>query len=515
MKMNDVVGAHHSRRSQGRKHRRLAVQVDEARSHVDPILTRSGLFKNLQEKLNFPPLSPTGCYLHAMKNLVFATARASYRFNVLTLLAVLTFLCLVCGHAFAAQRANVILIVADDFGYECVRANGGQSYATPHLDKLAKGGVRFTRCHVQPLCTPTRIMLMTGMSNVRNYTDFGEMEKSQTTFGHIMKEAGYATCIAGKWQLGRDLTLPKHFGFDEHCLWQLNRRPSRYKNPGLEINGKQKNFHNSEYGPDIVSDYALDFIRRNKDRPFFLYYPLMLTHAPFEPTPDSEDYAAYDGDAEKGDKKYFTDMVAYMDKLIGKLVAHVDKLGLRENTLILFLGDNGTAAGISSKFKGKQVMGGKGKTIARGTHVPAIANWPGQVVAGKVCDDLIDASDFLPSFCEMVDVKIPSTLKLDGRSFAPQLRGERGTPREWLYSWYQPRGPSARKAEFAHDKRVKLYATGEMFNIVKDPDERTPLRELKRNAKEARAKLQAAIDSFKGARPAAIAKQVGGGNSEE
>jgi arylsulfatase A len=427
---------------------------------------------------------------------------------------IVALLAIICANAVGAAKPNVIVILADDFGYECVGANGGQSYATPNLDKLAGGGVRFTQCHVTPLCTPTRVMLMTGMSNARNYTQFGVMEKSQTTFGHIMKRAGYATCIAGKWQLGRDVTLPKHFGFDEHCLWQLSRRPSRYKNPGLEINGKEKDFKNGEYGPDIVSDYALDFITRKKGEPFFLYYPMMLTHAPFEPTPDSPDYASFNGKGEKGNTKYFADMVAYMDKLVGKLVARLDELGLRDNTLILFLGDNGTGAEVVSKFNGLQVRGGKGQTIDRGTHVAAIANWPGKVVVGKVCDDLIDASDFLPTFCEMAGVKSPETLKIDGRSFAPQLRGERGMPREWLYAWYQPRGPRGKKAEYARDKQFKLYATGDLFNVVTDPDEKSALRELADDAKAAKVKLQAAIDSFKGTRPDAIAKQTGSGDTE-
>jgi arylsulfatase A len=408
-----------------------------------------------------------------------------------------------------SRKPNVIVILADDFGYECVTANGGESYSTPNLDKLAAGGTRFTRCHVQPLCTPTRVMLMTGMSNVRNYTDFGLLEKSQTTFGHIMKGADYATCVAGKWQLGRDVSLPKHFGFDEHCLWQLSRRPGRYKNPGLEINGQQRNYSNGEYGPDIVSDYALDFIARNKERPFFLYYAMMLTHGPFQPTPDNPDYEAFDGDDEKTNPKYFADMVHYMDKLVGKLIARLDELGLRENTLVFFLGDNGTARGIVSKFKGKEFGGGKGRTIARGTHVPGLANCPGKIVSGSVCDDLIDASDFLPSFCEMAGVKIPTSLKLDGRSFAPQLRGEPGNPREWLYSWYHPYSDSGKKAEYAHDKHFKLYASGELFDIVKEPDEKSALRRLNGEAKAAKAKLQQAIDSFRDARPETIAQQAG------
>ena len=194
------------------------------------------------------------------------------------------------GTAGAADSPNVVLIMADDFGYECVGCNGGTSYKTPNLDRLAADGVRFENCHVQPLCTPTRVQLMTGIYNVRNYVHFGLLDPKQTTFGNLLQGAGYATAVAGKWQLGHSFDLPGHFGFDEHCLWQLTRRPPRYANPGLEINGKEVDYKTGQYGPDLVNDYAVDFIVRHKDKPFFLYYPMMLTHSPYQPTPDSPDW---------------------------------------------------------------------------------------------------------------------------------------------------------------------------------------------------------------------------------
>jgi arylsulfatase A len=340
-------------------------------------------------------------------------------------------LSLIVSHsAVAAGRGpNVILIMADDLGYETITANGGESYATPHLDKLAATGMRFEQCHAQPLCTPTRVQLMTGMSNARNYTHFGHMDPAQTTFGNLMKGAGYATCITGKWQLGRDLALPAKFGFDEHCLWQLTRRPDRYRNPGLEVNGKEMDYAKGEHGPDIVNDYALDFITRKRDAPFFLYYPMMLTHSPYDPTPDSEGYNEGGKKTRKQDGKgHFADMVAYMDKLIGKLIAKLDETGTRGNTLVLFLGDNGTGKGTPSRFRGQEVKGGKGMTTKWGTHVPFIANWPGHVPAGRVCADLIDSADFLPTICEVAGGMLPADLKPDGRSFMPQLRGEKRCP---------------------------------------------------------------------------------------
>ncbi len=190
----------------------------------------------------------------------------------------------------APARPNIVLIMADDFGYECVTANGGQSYQTPNLDRLAAAGMRFEHCHVQPLCTPTRVQLMTGLYNVRNYLRFGTLVRTEATFARLLKDAGYATGICGKWQLGKETDSPQHFGFDESCLWQHTRRPPRYANAGLEYNGVEKNFPEGAYGPALVNDFALDFITRHKDKPFFLYYPMILTHGPFQPTPDSPDW---------------------------------------------------------------------------------------------------------------------------------------------------------------------------------------------------------------------------------
>ena len=167
-------------------------------------------------------------------------------------------------------KPNIILIMADDFGYEGVTANGGQSYQTPHLDRLAATGMRFEQCHVQPLCTPTRVQLMTGLYNVRNYIEFGAMDPKATTFAHLLKNAGYATGVCGKWQIGMERDSPQKFGFDEAFLWWHMRRASRYPNPGVEHNGVAKDFKGA-YGPRVVNDFALDFVTRHKDAPFFLY----------------------------------------------------------------------------------------------------------------------------------------------------------------------------------------------------------------------------------------------------
>lgn len=405
--------------------------------------------------------------------------------------------------AAAHERPNIILIMADDFGYECVTANGGESYQTPNLDRLAASGARFLQCHVQPLCTPTRVQLMTGRYNVRNYLNFGTLPRQETTFGSLLKQAGYATAVCGKWQLGHEKDSPQHFGFDESCLWQQTRRPPRYANPGLEYNGVEKNFTHGEYGPKLVNDFAIDFIERNQTKPFFLYYPMILTHDPFQPTPDSPEWdPTVNDEKQKENPKHFADMTVYMDKMIGLVVAKLDELKIRDNTLLLFIGDNGTNSNLTSRFQGTDYRGGKGSTNQRGTHVPFIVNWPAMIKTGRVHRDLISGADFLPSICDAVGVAKPSNT--DGVSFLPQLKGEIGTPRDWLYSWYSPRQQTEMAVrEFAFDDHYKLYRTGEFYDLSADPFEKKSLKRdhLQTAESVAIGKLQKVLDQFSNARP--------------
>jgi len=421
--------------------------------------------------------------------------------------------CLVAAMSLAAtapaqtpSRPNVIVILADDLGYECLGANGGVSYETPNLDRLAAGGVRFTNAHVQPLCTPTRVQVMTGQYNVRNYIGFGQLKRGETTFGNLLRDAGYRTAIAGKWQLGRVAELPNQFGFDEHVLWQHTRFAPRYPNPGIEVQSEPRDYRDGEYGPDLINAFALDFLTgqaKRADRgPFLLYYPMILPHFPHQATPDSAGWdPAVRGENKKRDKKYFADMVRYMDKLVGKVVSKLDELGLREDTLVLFVGDNGTNVGIRSRIQGaggadKVVKGGKRFTTVYGTHVPMIASWPG-TIAPRVCEDLVDSTDILPTVCAAARVVPPAGLVLDGRSFLPQLLGGQGEPREWIYCWYSPRGEPLQV--FAFDEQFKLYRTGALYDYRRDPKE---LQALPNKAHPGvRRKLLAALARYESARP--------------
>ena len=408
------------------------------------------------------------------------------------------------------QRPNIVLIMADDLGYECVGANGGTSYKTPNLDRLASGGMRFQHCHSQPLCTPSRVKLMTGLYNKRNYEKFGSLPSGQRTFSQVLQQAGYRTCVVGKWQLGGGLDGPGHFGFDEYCLWQVDRRPERYPNAGLEANGQRLDFTKGEFGPDVVSDFACQFIEANKQQPFLVYYPMILTHCPFCPTPGTADYDPQDKGSKtyKGDAKYFGDMVTHMDKIVGKIERQLIESGVRDNTLILFTGDNGTDKPVVSRMGDREVIGGKGKMDDTGTHVPLIANWPGQIQANQVSDRLVDFSDFFPTVCQVAGVSLAPSWHLDGQSFLGELTGQGGPGRDWIYVWYARNGGREGK-EWARDQRFKLYGDGRFFDVKNDPTEQWPAVSTQslssQSAKVAHRKLSQVLKGHEDIRPQEVA----------
>ncbi|WP_298369602.1 sulfatase-like hydrolase/transferase [uncultured Lutibacter sp.] len=413
---------------------------------------------------------------------------------------------------------NIILIMVDDLGYESIGCYGGTSYKTPNIDKLASTGVLFNQAYAQPLCTNTRVKLMTGKYNYRNWTSFGILDPSQKTFGHLMQDAGYETCIVGKWQLqsydpidypgaeyrrGTGMDADKA-GFDEYCLWHTGHtedKGSRFANPTILQNGKILENTNGKYGPDIFSDYLNEFVSRQSEKPFFVYYPMALTHNPFSPTPRSKEWNEENKRFE--DKPvYFKDMVEYTDKIVGDIVKNLDKNGLRDNTLILFYSDNGTNQQIYSKMGNKIVRGGKGLTIKTGIKVPFIANFPGFVKTGET-DEYIDAIDFLPSILEVAGKKVPTGFHTDGESFVSVLKGENNNRRDWIYMSYNPKPGVGKQnfypSEFVFNKNYKLYGDGRFYNLDKDELETKQLIKANYSTKEIAIKqrFEKIIDSLK------------------
>lgn len=376
---------------------------------------------------------------------------------------------------------NVVLIMADDFGYECLGINGSE-YKTPHIDRLAEQGIRFTNCFSNPLSTPSRVQLMTGKYNVKNYVSFGKLDRKEITLGNLFSNAGYATCIAGKWQLGKEKDSPNHFGFQQSCLWQHTAgavdnkgADTRYASPIVDVDGELKEYPINTFGPDVYSDFIIDFIRAHRSQPFFVYYPMCLTHCPFVSTPDSKYWEAMRSPTYKGNTIYYSDMVAYTDKMVGKIIDELQLQGLMDNTLIIFTGDNGTDTTIMTMLNGESYQGGKGKTIDSGVHVPLVVYHP-EGLKGVDNHQLIDFTDFLPTVCEAAHISFDSLNDLDGVSFYSSVLGQSGPKRDWIYCWYAPRKVYDEAAQvFARDATYKLYRDGRFYNVKQDFYELCPI----------------------------------------
>jgi len=338
-------------------------------------------------------------------------------------------LALLCGHARAQAQAptkpNIIFVLADDLGIDGVSCYGADKHQTPKIDALAASGTRFQTCYAAPLCGPSRCLLMTGRYAFRtggltneSWRGGGPGAKSADEYpvAKLMKQAGYATGQAGKWrQVGE---LPSDWGFDEFIT--DNTASGWYWETKYNKNGQVLDLPDGTYGPDVIQNFTFDFIQRHKDKPFFFYYAMHLVHKPTLRTPDTSP-----GTTEIN--QLYDENIRYMDKQVGALVEELEKLGLRQNTLIVFSGDNGTAAGYPSAVKGRMINGWKGSMLEGGSRVPFIASWPAVTPAGKVLNDIVSFADPLVTFAEIAGAKLPDGVKVDGQSIAPQLRGEHAT----------------------------------------------------------------------------------------
>ena len=202
---------------------------------------------------------------------------------------------------------------------------------------------------------------------------------------------------------------------------------------------------------------------------------MCLVHDPFLPTPESEEYEDYNPELSINDTTYFRDMMTYMDKQVGRIVDKLDELSLRENTVILFVGDNGTDRDVISQWKGQSIRGEKGYTVEAGTHVPFIANWKGTIAQGVRNKDLVDFTDFLPSILDLAEVDHTQREQRDGMSFYRQLLGKQGKTRDWIFCHYEPRWGKFTDKRYVQNTKWKLYQEGSFFDITKDPTEQQPL----------------------------------------
>ena len=363
-----------------------------------------------------------------------------------------------------ASKPNIILILSDDVGLGDIGCCGGP-FKTPQIDSLAKGGTRFEYCYSTPLCGPSRCQLLTGRYPFRtglinNNSHEAIQPSREIMIPTVMKKAGYVTASVGKW--GQMCLGPGEWGFDEYIVFPGSGHYWGEQTPRYRVNGEQKTLAEGQYLPDLMHDFTVKFINRHKDQPFFLYYPMSHIHGPILRTPDSKPGADKD--------QLYRDNVEYMDKLVGKLIAELGRLHLREKTLILFAGDNGTARfGVAAAtVNGRSISGQKGTMLEGGSRVPLLVNWPGVTPAGKVNHDLVDFSDFFATFAELGGAPLPQGVKLDSRSFAAQIKGQKGTPRDWVYVELNGRS-------YARNARFKLTKGGELFDLSEAPYKEVPV----------------------------------------
>lgn len=374
---------------------------------------------------------------------------------IATLFPTKSLLLILVGLAFqssASDKPNILLILADDLGVECLSSYRGTSHQTPNLDRLAKEGMRFTHCFSNPYCSPSRAQLLTGRYPFQNglkvvlHNKSREelyLHPSQPSLPRQLKQHGYTTQIVGKWHVSLEHkhNTIEEFGFDHYQTWNIfdekGDKTTRFWNPYLIRDGRIiAEDIKDRYGPDVDLEVYLDFIKSSAESqtPFLAYYSTCLPHYPWEPTPDSQNktYRA-PPPPHKGDPKYFPDMVTYLDKQIGAMLQTLDDLGIAEDTIVLFTADNGTQSGLVNLWgEGKEIAGGKGTMTDRGTRVPLIVRWPGHIQPGSICKDLVDLSDIFPTLCELTGADLPDQ-SIHGQSFALQLRGKPGIPREWIH----------------------------------------------------------------------------------
>lgn len=389
-----------------------------------------------------------------------------------------------------AARPNIIFILADDLGAEALGCYGGAKFwdnrnqilgeiKTPHLDAMAAGGMRFDATFATPVCSPSRAVFLTGKYNHRiGFPDIlgrggsaRELDAgAHPTLAQLLKNAGYVTAAVGKWHIGplpgpdnvppsiaSDTAYPhpRACGFDRQFLVQ----GAHLREYGEPVEGR--------YTPDQLQAWAKKFITAQKDRaePFFLYYASPLPHFPYWPTPLNPDGPRGDASTKLGemygDMKNFPYLVEYLDTQVGDLLNELDVLGLRDNTLVIFAGDNGTPPWMVTEMKdGRKIKWGKATMLDTGSWVPMLASWPGKVAPGSVHAGLVDFTDLMPTLLELAGAPLPGDI--DGVSFAPVLQGTEGPAREWVHVLFG-------EQYFARDAHYKLRENGELYDVSGAP----------------------------------------------
>ncbi len=436
------------------------------------------------------------------------------------------------------RKPNILLILVDDLGERSLSCFGSTA-PTPNMDRLAREGMVFRNAHAAPMCAPTRDEMFTGLSRARFK---GRPDAETSFFTNHLQTCGYATGMAGKWFVGSVFDPPLR-GFDEACtmvngyrhwapdimVWgsggmfrELNQPKVQGRLNEWEIPHDTTERHHAtrlpdRYGEDVAVDFLCDFMERRKEEPFFAYYSSKLTHVPQAPNPDGDPQAieAYrkafagiydrnlqgleeaarknaEGKSIRGASRdtYRNQGIAYIDKMVGRLIDKLNSLGLSRDTVVLVTSDNGNSALDPLPEGAERLPGRKGDCREGGTRVPLIVCRPGKIKAGSNCDDLVHVQDFLPTFLDIAGGKATSGQICDGRSFMPQMLGREGSPREWFVGygahpsiWLKRVAEEIGKPDLEAYKLIwvqghkyKLYNDGRFYNIADDLAEEHRIR---------------------------------------
>jgi uncharacterized sulfatase len=454
---------------------------------------------------------------------------------IVVLAAVVSFL-VTPAHAGEARKPNIVIILADDLGFGDLGCYGHPKFKTPHLDKMASEGIRLRHFHSpSPYCAPSRAALLTGRYPLRHgltnnpapdggkQADALALSVSEVLLPQLLKAAGYATGMIGKWHLGHQEArfLPTQRGFDEYfgILYSNDMRPVRV------LRGEKV----VEYPvvqatlTDRYTEVALDFLVRNRNRPFFLYFAHAMPHKPL---------ACSEGFYKKSGEGLYADVMAELDASVGKVLAKLKELGLDDNTLVIFTSDNGPWYGGSAGG----LRGMKGTTWEGGYRVPCIARWPGRIPAGRTSDALGFLGDLCPTCLAAAGVASPKNVVLDGRDMSPLLSGKADTLHDVFFAhsgdkiaavrearwklhliaakdrkdvapgkrWIDPRGPDGvtilapfeqfQPSDYPGLRTGDATVAGSLFDLIDDPGEQ---RNVAAQHPDVIARLQTKYDTFR------------------
>jgi arylsulfatase A-like enzyme len=391
-------------------------------------------------------------------------------------------------------KPNIIFIMADDLGYADLGCYGQTRIRTPHSDRMAEGGIRFTQCYAgAPICAPCRSVLMTGQhtghTRIRgNFAKTGgtlvlddgspqrrlPLREEDVTVAEVLKQEGYTTGITGKWGLGEPGTtgVPNRKGFDEWLGYLNQRRAHTYYPPYLWRNEDKIVLEDNaggrreQYSHDLFADFALDFISKNQEGPFFLYLSYTLPHAHYE-IPSIE---PYDKEPWEADAKAYAAMVSRLDRDVGDVMERLSGLGIDGETIVFLCSDNGAAKRWDGLFDScGELRGKKGDVYEGGIRTPMIVRWPGKTPKGATSDAPWYFADFMPTAAELAGGSTPPGV--DGISVLPTLLGEgQGLDDRYLY-WEWPEAGFRQAARIGNWKAVRCDGELELYDIARDPGE--------------------------------------------